>query len=158
MWSIKTSNNLNKPRYVIVGFQTARDRVIAQNAAHFDHCSISDIQLHLNSESFPYENLNLNFESNMYMQAFINYALFKRSYYYNGADYQNTMLNYSEFKDKAPLYIIDCSRQNEAVKSSVVDIRLEITAKENFPAATTAFCLVIHDNIITYNPYTSVVA
>lgn len=57
MWAIKTSNNLNKPRYVIVGFQTGRDRVIANSSADFDHCNISDVKVHLNSESFPYENI-----------------------------------------------------------------------------------------------------
>lgn len=157
MWSIKTSNNLNKPRYVIVGFQTDRDRIIGKNASYFDHCKISDVKVHLNSESFPYENMNLNFEADMHMQAFINYAMFKRSFYYDGSDYQNTFLNYDDFKNNAPLFVIDCSRQNEAIKSSMVDIRLEINAKANFPAKTTAYCLIIHDNIITYNPYTSVV-
>lgn len=157
MWSIKTSNNLNKPRYVIVAFQTDRDRAIAKNAGHFDHCNISDMKVHLNSESFPYENMNLNYESDMYMQAFINYAMFKRAYYNNESDYQNTMLTYKQFKDLGPMFVVDCSRQNEAIKSSMVDIRLEITAKANFPARTTAFCLIIHDNIITYNPYSGVV-
>lgn len=158
MWSIKTSNNLNKPRYVIVGFQTDRDRSITKNASHFDHCEILDMKVHLNSESFPYENMNLNFGLGLYMQAFINYAMFKKSYYYNGSDHQHTLFNYDEFKQKGPLFVIDCSRQNEAIKSSMVDIRLEITAKNNFPAKTSAYCLVIHDNIITYNPYTSVVS
>lgn len=92
------------------------------------------------------------------MQAFINYAMFKGSYYFNDSDHQNTLYSYTQFKAAAPLFIIDCSRQNEAIKSSMVDIRLEITAKQNIPANTTAYCLIIHDNIITYNPYTSVVA
>lgn len=157
MWSIKTSNNLNKPRYVIVGFQTDRDRIIAKNAADFDHCQITDVKVHLNSESFPYENLNLNFDVSMYMQAFINYAQFKRSYYHNGSNSDHTLLNYTQFKDNGPLFIVDCSRQNEAIKSSMIDIRLEITAKANFPAKTSAYCLIIHDNIISYNPYTNVV-
>lgn len=158
MWSIKTSNNLNKPRYVIVGFQTDRDRSITKNASNFDHCEITDVKVHLNSESFPYENMNLNFGSGLYMQAFLNYAMFKKSYYYNGSDHQYTLFNYTEFKQNGPLFVIDCSRQNEAIKSSMVDIRLEITAKDNFPVKTSAYCLVIHDNIITYNPYTSVVS
>lgn len=157
MWAVKTSNNLNKPRYIIVGFQTGRDRAIARNASEFDHCDISDLKLHLNSASFPYENMNLNFGLGLHMQAFIDYAMFKRSYYHNESDYQNTLLNYNEFKDNGPLFVIDCARQNESIKSSMVDIRLEITARANFPARTTAYCLVIHDNIITYNPFTGIV-
>lgn len=157
MWSIKTSNHLNKPRYVIVGFQTDSDRVIGKNASNFDHCNITDIKVHLNAESFPYESMNLNFESNKYMQAFINFAMFKKIYYNNQYNFQNTYFKYDDFKAKGSLFVIDCSRQNEAIKSSMVDIRLEITAKANFPAKTTAYCMIIHDNIITYNPFTNIV-
>lgn len=157
MWSIKTTNDLNKPRYVIVAFQTGR-QAIAHDASKFDHCNISDLKVHLNSESYPYENLNLNFETNLYMQAFINYATFKKSYYYEQADYENTMADYAGFKASMPMFVIDCSRQNESIKASMVDISLEITARANFPANTTAYCLIIHDNIITYNPYTNAMA
>ena len=57
-----------------------------------------------------------------------------------------------EFKEHAPLFVIDCSRQNDTLKTGTVDIRLEIEASANFPANTAAYCLVIHDRLVTYNP------
>lgn len=67
------------------------------------------------------------------------------------------MLSFTEFKNEAPLFVIDCSRQNEALKKSVVDIRIEMQTRENIPANTTGYCMIIHDNILTYNPYTNIV-
>lgn len=158
MWSVKTSNHLNKPRYIIVGFQTNRGYDITKDASLFDHCDISDIKVHLNSNTYPYESMNCNFADDTYMQAFLNYMNFRKSYYHDGSSVQNgPYFNFSEYKAYSPIFVIDCSRQNEAVKSSMVDIRLEITARKAFPSNTTAYCLVIHDNIVTYNPYTNVV-
>jgi len=33
-------------------------------------------------------------------------------------------------------------------------VRLEFETKDNFPELTTAYCLIIHDRIIEYNPMT----
>ncbi|EZA55740.1 hypothetical protein X777_04159, partial [Ooceraea biroi] len=56
-----------------------------------------------------------------------------------------------------PLVVIDCSRQNEAVKSSTVDVRIEFDCRRNVPPETTASCLILHDSVVEYNPLTSVV-
>ncbi|KYN00582.1 hypothetical protein ALC62_08641 [Cyphomyrmex costatus] len=56
-----------------------------------------------------------------------------------------------------PMVIIDCSRQNESIKSGTVDVRLEFEFKEKVPANTTAYCLIIHDRVIEYSPMSTVV-
>lgn len=156
IWSVKTSSHLNKPRYVIVGFQTGRTNTAAMDASVFDHRDVSDVKLHLNSESYPYENMNLNFDQNHYITAYLNFAKFQDSYY-QGQQRNGTAWSYGQFKERPTLFVIDCSRQNESIKSSMVDVRLEISARKIFPPNTTAYCLIIHDNIITYNPYTNIV-
>ncbi|XP_014295310.1 uncharacterized protein LOC106693222 [Microplitis demolitor] len=56
IWSVETSTQLEKPRFVILGFQTARKNDATKNASVFDHCNIRDIKLFLNSQSYPYGN------------------------------------------------------------------------------------------------------
>lgn len=51
-WSIKTSSQLEKPRYVIFALQSARRNVITRNAGQFDHCDIINVKLFLNSQFF----------------------------------------------------------------------------------------------------------
>jgi len=56
-----------------------------------------------------------------------------------------------------PFVIIDCARQIESVKNAIVDVRLEFECKENVPMNITAYCLIIHDRVVQYNPLTNVV-
>ena len=48
VWTVKTATQMEKPRYVIVGFQTNRDNVATRNASHFDHVNLTNIRLYLN--------------------------------------------------------------------------------------------------------------
>lgn len=156
VWSVKTTNHLNKPRYVIVGFQSNRKNDIGSHASFFDHINIRDISLCLNNERYPYEKMDLDFAHQYYTTAYSMYTSFQSSYYSYHARDVSPYASYEEFL-QIPLFVFDCSRQNEAIKSSMVDIRLEIASRQNFPANTSAYCLVIHDNIITYNPYNNIV-
>lgn len=152
-WTVKTSNQMEKPRYVILGFQTDRKKLDA-DASEFDHCKIINVKLFLNSETYPYDNLNLDFDKNRYEILYNMYVNFQRSYLNHEGD---PMLNRKEFKDKAPLVVIDCSKQVEGVKSSQVDVRLEIETSQVFPPNTIAYALIIHDRLIEYNPATNIV-
>ncbi|HYT41871.1 MAG TPA: hypothetical protein VEP90_05965, partial [Methylomirabilota bacterium] len=148
-WTVKTSSQLEKPRYVIVGFQTARKNFLTRDASRFDNCNITNIKAYLNAEMFPYDNMQLNFGDNVWALLYEMYVAFQKSYYNRDA---LPVYSPQEFKEHAPLFVIDCSRQNDTLKTGTVDIRLEIEASANFPANTAAYCLVIHDRLVTYNP------
>ncbi|XP_051170477.1 uncharacterized protein LOC127287529 [Leptopilina boulardi] len=154
MWQIKSSTQLEKPRYVIVGFQTGRKDKRKKSASYFDHCDITNVKLFLNSQSYPYGNLNLNFNQNQYSILYDMYANFQSSYY--GRD-SEPILKLDTFKSLAPLIVIDCSKQNEFLKQTSVDVRLEFEARNNIPAETTAYCLIIHDRIVQYKPISGIV-
>ncbi|KAL6265840.1 hypothetical protein P5V15_002661 [Pogonomyrmex californicus] len=81
------------------------------------------------------------------------YAHFCKGYY--GYEYLEPSLTVTSFLHNGPFIIIDCSRQNELVKSATVDVRLEFETKENIPMNTTAYCLIIH-RVVQYNPLTNV--
>lgn len=155
-WSIKTTTQLEKPRYVILAFQTGRKNTLAKETSNFDHCKLTNVKLYLNSQYYPYDNLNLSFDTNRYALLYDMYARFKTSYY-GGECGKWTVptLTPTDFKQYAPLVVIDCSKQNESVKSSTVDVRLEFESNADFPENTTAFCLIIHDVIFEYTPLTS---
>lgn len=158
IWSVKASSQLNTPRFIIVAFQTGRNNVITADKSRFDHCNLSDLKVFLNSECYPYENLNVNFGNNQYAILYDMYARFQEAFYHDRpAHCAAPMLSYEEFRTIAPMIVIDCSHQNETLKKSIIDIRLEIQTRANIPANTTAYCLIVHDNIIQYNPYSNIV-
>ena len=149
VWTVKTSNQLEKPRFVILGFQTNRKGQKNKNSSQFDHCDISNVKLFLNSQNYPYGNLNLNIAQNEYSLLYNMYVNFQNAYYARDPE---PMLNKSNFITRMPLIVIDCSKQNEALKSAPVDVRLEFESRKNFPQGTSAYCLILHDRIIEYNP------
>jgi len=61
-WTIKTSTQLEKPRYVIFTLQTNRKNNMITHKIYFDNCKLTNVKLYLNSEFFPYDDLNLDFD------------------------------------------------------------------------------------------------
>lgn len=154
-WNVKSSVALEKPRYVILGFQTDRDNSIAKDPSQFDHVKLKNVKLYLNSTCFPYENLNIDFVNKKYIPLYLMYCAFQESYYGKIAE---PYLNYSDFLTKAPLCIIDCSKQAELWKhGSTVDIRIEYETHENVAANTTLYALIIHDTILRLFPLTNTI-
>ena len=149
VWTVKTSNQLEKPRFVILGFQTNRKGEREANASRFDHCNIRNVKLFLNSQHYPYGNLNLDINRNQYALLYDMYVNFQASYFEKNPE---PLLNKTDFIDHIPLIVIDCSKQNESIKSAPVDVRLEFEAHDNFPAGTSIYCLILHDRIVQYNP------
>lgn len=150
-WTVKSATQLEKPRYVIIGFQTNRKNKLSVNSSKFDHCNLTNIKLYLNSEIFPYDNLNLNFDKNQYSILYEMYSNFQQSYYERENE---PLFNPKSFKDTAPLVVIDCSRQNEILNYGSVDIRLEFETNKDIPSSTSAYCLILHDTIVKYTPLT----
>lgn len=145
VWSVKTTTSLERPRHILLAFQDGTTPI------KFHHANINNIRVYLNELVFPYERWNLDFEKNLYAQAFSSYASFQ-TLFYARPDYAcNPLMNYVEFK-KLPIFVIDCSHQSEAINSSTVDLRLEFEASKNFSSDTRVFILVMHDTLVGYNP------
>ena len=50
------------------------------------------------------------------------------------------------------LVVIDCSKQNDSLKNTPVDVRIEMESRNNWQQNTAVYCLILHDRIIDYNP------
>lgn len=151
-WAIKNSTHVETPRHVIVGFQTNRKNKLTANMSQFDHCDLRNILLNLNSDRYPYDNLNLDFNSNRYAALYEMYAEFQSSYYQRD---NQPVLSPAEFKSIAPLSVIDSSHQNETIKGGSVDVRLNLENNSDVQANTTGYTLILNDRTVKYNPLTS---
>lgn len=154
-WAVKTATQLEKPRYVIFALQLGRKNNILLDTSVFDDCRLINVKLYLNSEFYPYDDLNLDFGKNKYAILYDMYARFRKAYY--GYDCIETLCTVATFLTKGPFVVIDCSRQNESIKNATVDVRLEFECTENIPGSTSAYCLILHDRVVEYCPLTNVV-
>jgi len=144
---------LEKPRFVIIAFQTGRQNSSLKDSSEFDRCSLRDVKLFLNSQSYPYQQLHIDFDRNQFSNLYNMYCQFQKSYYGRESE---PFLSKSDFSTHCVI-VLDCSRQNEAMKSSTVDIRLEIEAHDNFPANTSCYALILNDKIVGYFPLSGIV-
>jgi hypothetical protein len=150
IWRVKTSNQLEKPRFIIFALQTNKMNKTQANPSQFGHCQLTNLQVHLNSEIYPYDKLNVSYEDNRFALIYEMYARFQQSYY----GYKSTpLLDITKFKNAAPIVVVDCSHQNEVIKSGPVDVMIEFeTNVGGIIDNTSAFCLLLHDRIIEYTP------
>lgn len=152
-WSIRTSTQIEKPRFVILALSTGRKNKSDADFSCFDHCNLREVRVFLNSTYFPYEGLNVNFGSDNYALLYEQYAKFQQSYHGRRAE---PLLNIQRFKSW-PLYVIDCSRQNERLKTGPIDVRIEIESDTEIPDNTSAYCLILNDCIVEYKPLSRIV-
>ncbi|XP_032673068.1 uncharacterized protein LOC116844971 [Odontomachus brunneus] len=154
-WAVKAATQLEKPRYVVFALQNNRKNMLNKDASVFDHCDLTNVKLFLNFEFYPYNDMNLNFEVRKIAILYDMYSRFRKTYYSLETD--DVYMTLENFLQHGPFVVIDCSHQNESIKSATVDIRIEFECKENVPNNTTAYCLIIHDRLIKYNPLTNMV-
>ncbi|KAL4092500.1 hypothetical protein QTP88_027001 [Uroleucon formosanum] len=150
-WTVKSSSLLEKPRFVLFGLQTCRKNNIEVDAGRFDHCQLKNLKVHLNSEVYPYEDFRADFKNNTTSILYKAYTDFQKSYYER--EYCKPLLSKHIFQNYVPIVVVDLSRQNDNVKSSTVDLRIEFETDTVLPEKTAAYCLILHDQIITYNPF-----
>ncbi|XP_037812690.1 uncharacterized protein LOC119604262 [Lucilia sericata] len=144
LWNVKLASENERPRFLLIAFRSKDNK--------FLHCDLSDVKVHLNSDTYPYDDLNLKFDRNRFALLYDMYYKFQQSYYFRDPQ---PLLTREKFKTDAPLIVLDVTHQNETVKTGPIDIRIEIKTLKNIPADTSAYCLIIHDKMFEYIPLTN---
>lgn len=144
-WNVKMSINRERPRFVILTFQNEINKFI--------HCDLTNVKVHLNSVSYPYDDLRVKFDDNRYAIIYDMYARFQQNYYMKEPQ---PLLSIEKFKE-TPIFVIDVSHQDEVVKSGPIDVKIEFETSKPVPANTSAYCLVLHDRLVEYTPLTGIV-
>ena len=140
-----------KPRYIIIGLQTAKDDNQERNAALFDHRNVTNMKVRINSEEFPPIDVNSSFPLNHIAGWYRRLKEFKSTFYGVDKMVSSTCVDAKTYKDLYPLFVFDVSRQNEKMgNSTVVDLSVMMTTATPVPANTNAFSLVISDRKIQF--------
>lgn len=153
-WPVKTSTKIETPRHVLISFQTDRRNNKKKDMSKFDHCNLKNINVYLNSERYPYGDLQLDIKNNKFATLYQMFSEF-REIYYNSPE--EPIFSPKEFKTNAPLVYINCSHQKDLLQTGPVSLRIEFETEEKVPSKTSAYCLIIHDKLFTYNPLTKIV-
>ena len=146
-WSLQTTTAVETPRWIIVGFQTARDNSQLKNTACFDHCKLENVQATLNSETYPVLPFNADFAGGEYAKLYNTVLDYRRENYGR----EDLSFGMDTYKDNFPLVAIDCTKQNEKIKGGYVNIQLKMRFKAAVPASTICYALIISDRQMLYH-------
>lgn len=153
-WAVKTSTQLETPRFIIIGFQNQRKGDVTKSMSKFDNIKLTNLSVYLNGIRYPYDNLNVDYTNNHFAILYDMYSRFQQSYYRQESE---PMFSPTEYLQVAPLVGIDCTYQADSIHKSAVEIKVEFVTKEAVPAGTSAYCLILHDKAYNYAPLTKVV-
>ena len=81
------------------------------------------------------------------------FANFRKAYY----NKDDTYFSLVDFKTKCPLIVFDCTHMDSAIKSSTVDVRLELTFSKKLPKNTNIYVLILYDYSVSYLPLSGLV-
>ena len=139
-----------KPRYIVIGFQTDRENDQDKNLALFDHCKLKNAYAILNNHRYPAIDYHVDFSKNHYNCVYREFQQFLGKYFGINHSVTQTAVDPVDFKHLFPLIVFDVSRQSEKIASAVVDITLQCFFHSNVAANTKAYCLLISDRRLKF--------
>ena len=98
----------------------------------------------------PAVDYNLSFANQKFSRVYGDAVLFGVKFFGMDELIIQSNITPSDYKTLYPLFTFDVSKQNEKLKSSVVDIQIKANLIENVPANTRAFSLVISDKMLSF--------
>ena len=104
----------------------------------------------LNSDRYPAVDYNLSFANQKISRVYGDAHLFEVKYFDMDELITQSNITPSDYKTLYPLFTFDVSKQQEKLKSSVVDIQIKANFTENVLAKTRAFALVISDKMLSF--------
>ena len=122
-WRLGVRTPPEKPRHLLIAFQSNRSGDQLKNPSQFDHLSATEVSVILNDTKYPARDVIADFLKHKYVEYYKMFTEFARDYY--GLD-PLTVSNFVDivtYKEEFPIFYIDASKQSERISQSVVDIK-----------------------------------
>ena len=161
-WRLGVKSSPDIPRFIIIGFQSGKNNLQAQNPAIFDHLFIRNIYVTLNAKRYPDTDYDNDFTKNHYSRIYGDASSFRKKFFNMDELVSNCGIDPIEFKNLYPLYVFDVTKQSEKLKTSVSDIHVKASFNPhpnpagvnpppaNPPANTIAYAVIISDRLFHF--------
>ena len=149
-WRLSVKSSPEVPRFIIVGFQTAKNGNQVANPSTFDNVNVSNIYAMLNSIRYPTTDYNISFLAQKFSRVYGDIAEFRYKFFNMDELVSNPNITPSDYKSLYPLFLFDVSKQSEKLKYSTADIQIKMHFSANVPADTLAYAVIISDRLINF--------
>ena len=150
VWRLGVSSAPEKPRWVLIGLQTDNSDSQVRNAALFDHCNLTNMQVMLNHSRYPSADMPTDFVKEQFAGVYKSFYDFASRYYGIDNLLAGSGVNPIAFKSLYPIHVFDVSKQSERLTERVVDLTVRMEFGVAGPANTQAYALVISDRILKF--------
>ena len=146
-WKLHLSGGIERPRGIVIAFQTGRGEDQTTNNASFDVAGLNVIDAYvlLDGDRYPLSNVATNYVDHKYARWYHEYTNFYNKY--NNDNKGEACLSYFDFLNVAPIYVFDISNQPERVKNTQINVSLELTFADNPPDNTIAYAVTYFDSM-----------
>ena len=149
-WRLSVKSSPEIPRFIIVGFQSGKIGNQQQNTSLFDRLNVENIYVILNSTRYPTTDYNINFGEGRFSRVYGDAANFRNKFFNIDEMVSNPNIDSLDYADLYPLFLFDVSKQSEKLKYSTTDIQIKIHLRENPPANTQVYGVIISDRLINF--------
>ena len=149
-WRLSVKSSPEVPRFIIIGFQTNKINNQEQNPSIFDNVDIINIYAMLNSTRYPTVDYNIDFATNMFSRVYGDAVEFRSKFFNMDELISNPNFTPLEYRLMYPLFLFDVSKQSEKLKYSTTDIQIKMDFKDNAPANTQVYGVIISDRLINF--------
>ena len=115
-WSLGVRTALEKPRHVLIAFQSDRAGDQDNNPSLFDHLSATQVSVVLNDTTYPARDVIANFKKHRYVEYYMMFTEFARDYYGLDPLTVGNFVDIITYKEEFPVFCFDVSKQSERVK------------------------------------------
>ena len=116
-WRLSVKSSHEKPRYIIVGFQTGKYGDQEQNPSIFDNVDVSNMYATLNSTRYPVVDYTISFPKQQFSRAYGETAAFRSKFYHMDELVSNPNITPADYTSLYPLFVFDVSKQSERLKT-----------------------------------------
>ena len=149
-WRLSVKSSPEVPRFIIIGFQTDKIGNQEQNPSIFDNVNIINIYAMLNSTRYPTVDYNIDFAKNMFSRVYGDAVEFRSKFFNMDELISNPNFTPLEYRLMYPLFLFDVSKQSEKLKYSTTDIQIKMDFRDNPPADTQVYGVIISDRLINF--------
>ena len=121
-----------------------------RNAALFDHCNLTNMQVMLNHSRYPSVDMPTDFVMERYAGVYKSFYVFASRYYGIDNLLAGSAVNHIAFKSLYPIHVFDVSKQSERLTEGVVDLTVMMEFSVAVPANAQAYALVISDRMLKF--------
>ena len=136
VWRLGVSFAPEIPRLVLVGLQTNKSGSQENNAAVFDHCNLTNMQVWLNHSKYPSVDMATDFAKEQYAGVSKSFYGFASSYHGIDNLLAGSAVSPAAFKSLYPIHVFDVSKKSERLTEGVVGLTVRMEFVSMYKIAT----------------------